>query len=71
MDMNYDPESNILSWEIAEGKIKNTKEFGNFLIHLGEKNKPVLIEILDASKFVGQTEKTLKRNEIEKAISTN
>lgn len=50
--MNYDAESNILSWELAKKtKITHTKEFGDFIIHLSKSNTPVLIEILNASNF--------------------
>ena len=55
--MHYEPEANIISWELADGKISHTREFGNFLIHLSPAGKPVLIEILDASKFIGQFDK--------------
>ena len=55
--MIYDPEANIISWELAKGPISHTREFGNFIIHLSKANKPILIEILDASKFVGQFDK--------------
>ena len=62
--MHYDIESNILSWEIAQGKIDHVKEFGNFLIHLSANNKPILIEILDASKFKGEISKGKKLKEL-------
>ncbi len=62
--MNYDAESNILSWEIAQGKIDHVKEFGNFLIHLSANNKPILIEILDASKFKGELNKKTNLKEL-------
>jgi uncharacterized protein YuzE len=47
----YDIDANILSIEVAKGKIANTKEFGNFIIHISANGKPLLIEILDASNF--------------------
>ncbi|MBU1350222.1 MAG: DUF2283 domain-containing protein [Patescibacteria group bacterium] len=62
--MIYDPESNIISWEIAKGDISHTREFGNFIIHLSKSGKPILIEILDASKFMGQFEKLKIRKEV-------
>lgn len=49
--MNYDAEANIMSWEIGTGKIARAKEFGNFIVHLSPAGKPILVEILDASKF--------------------
>ncbi len=67
----YDPESNILSIEIARGKISHAREFGNFIIHLSRANKPILIEILDGSKFVGQIEEIKKIKEIKKVLPAN
>jgi len=61
-----DPESNILSIEIAKGKITNTKEFGNFIIHLSSTGKPILIEVLDASKFVGKFDLIKELKDIKK-----
>lgn len=55
--MIYDPEANIICIEIAKGKIAGAREFGNFIIHLSAGGKPVLIEILEASKFMGQFDK--------------
>lgn len=55
--MFYDPEANIISWEIAKGEISHAHEFGNFIIHLSPLKKPILIEILEASSFIGQFDK--------------
>lgn len=56
-NMEYDIESNLMSIEIAKGEISYAAEFGNFIIHLSKSGKPILIEILDASKFIGQFDK--------------
>ncbi|MFA6306659.1 MAG: DUF2283 domain-containing protein [Patescibacteria group bacterium] len=55
--MQYDIEANIISWEIAKDPIDHAIDFGNFIIHLSKAKKPVLIEILNASKFAGQMDK--------------
>lgn len=52
--MIFDSETNILYWEVAKGKISHATEFGNFIIHLSAKGKPILIEILEASNFIKQ-----------------
>lgn len=65
--MQYDIETNILSWEIAKDPIDHALELGNFIIHLSKAKKPVLIEILNASKFVGQKDK-IKFEVIKKQI---
>jgi hypothetical protein len=55
--MRYDLEANIISWELTKDPIDYCLELGNFIIHLSKTRKPVLIEILNASKFVGQMDK--------------
>lgn len=55
--MHYDPEANLISWELAKGPIDHAIEVGNFIIHLSKAKKPVLIEILNASKFAGKMDK--------------
>jgi uncharacterized protein YuzE len=50
MNYRYDKEADIISWEIMEKEpIERAKEIGNLIIHLSPGNKPVLIEILNAS----------------------
>jgi hypothetical protein len=66
-NMQYDLETNILSWEITKDPIDHAIELGNFIIHLSKGKKPVLIEILNASKFVGQADK-IKLERIKKQI---
>ncbi len=71
--MIYDNETNIALIEISTGKIDNTVELGNFIIHVSKTKKPILIEILDASSFIGQfnknDDKILKN--IKKVIPAN
>lgn len=63
--MIYDPETNILSWEITKRPISHAVEFGNFIIHLSKSRQPILIEILDATKFIGQLGKIHDVKQIE------
>lgn len=58
--MKYDPDANIISLELSKDPIINTVEFGNFIMHLSPSGKPVLIEILNGSKFVGKLEQIKK-----------
>ena len=66
--MIYDEEANILCWEVAKGKINHAVEVSNFIIHLSQANKPVLIEVLDASKFFGQFNKIKNIKELKRII---
>ena len=67
--MIYDAEANIICWEIAKGEINHTREFGNFIIHLSGSGKPILVEILDASKFIGQIDKIKSEKTLKTAIT--
>lgn len=72
--MKYDIEANILSWEVGKGKISHAREFGNFIIHVSEAGKPLLIEIINASNFIGQIDKikNIKNiNKIKNIVTTN
>ncbi|NTW22286.1 DUF2283 domain-containing protein [Candidatus Falkowbacteria bacterium] len=68
--MQYDTESNIAWWELAADPIAQTKEFGNLIIHFSALGKPVLIEMLDASKFLGDFEKASASPKLKKFLST-
>ena len=52
--MTYDSETNIACVELSTGTIDHVVELGNFIIHVSKTKKPILVEILDASKFIGQ-----------------
>ena len=67
--MEYDIEANILSWEITKDPIEHAIELGNFIIHLSKAKKPVLIEILNASKFTGQMDKIKDVKNFKKQIA--
>jgi uncharacterized protein YuzE len=66
--MLYDPEANILSWELTQGPINHVREIGNFIIHVSGSGKPVLIEVLDASKFISQMEKLKNIKDIKQVV---
>jgi len=67
--MQYDIEANLISWEITKDPIDHCLELGNFIIHLSKAKKPVLIEILNASKFVGQMDKIKDIKNFKKQIA--
>jgi len=52
MKIRYDRDADILTLEISEEGIDHAEEAGPMIIHLSEDNKPVLVEILDASEFL-------------------
>jgi uncharacterized protein YuzE len=55
--ISYEPEADVLSWEISNKDIDSAKEIGNIVVHFNKNNTPVLIEILQASKFLKTAKK--------------
>jgi len=68
--MQYDAEANIAWWEIAADPITQTKEFGNLIIHFSALGKPVLIEMLNASKFLGDFERSSSNPQLKKLFTS-
>lgn len=60
--ITYDPEADILSWETGEpAKIDYATEMGNIIVHFTKGNKPILIEVLEASKVMRKTERVFEK----------
>ena len=63
--ISYEPEADVLTWEITDKPIDFAKEIGNVVVHFTKNNIPVLIEILEASKFLSKAENLiLKENKV-------
>lgn len=58
--LKYEPEADVLSWEISSLPIDYAAEMGSVIVHFSKKNVPVLIEILNASQWLKQSEKAFK-----------
>ena len=43
IELRYEPEADVLSWEINSDPIDYAKEMGNIVVHFSKKNIPVLI----------------------------
>lgn len=57
MKIKYDRDADVLTMELSDKSIDHAEEAGPMIIHLTDDNKPVLIEILDASKFLADLTK--------------
>jgi len=68
MKISYDREVDILTIETSHGDIDHAEEAGPLIIHLTEDNKPVLIEILDASDFLASLTKISARAASREAV---
>ncbi|MBU2576050.1 MAG: DUF2283 domain-containing protein [Bacteroidota bacterium] len=52
INFSYEPEADVISWELSDRPIVDAKEVDNIIIHFAQDNTPVLVEILEASKFL-------------------
>lgn len=63
MKIKYDRQEDILMVETAPGKIDHAEEMGPFIVHFTREDKPVLIEILDASDFLSLATKSSMKDQ--------
>jgi len=49
---SYELDADVLTWEVSSKPIDYAKEIGNIVVHFTKNNMPVLVEILEASKFL-------------------
>ena len=52
MKISYDRDVDILMIQIGEEKIEYAEEMDGIIVHFTKEDKPILIEILDASDFI-------------------
>lgn len=52
MRVSYDRESDVLLMEMSDEPIIHAEEAGPVIIHFGADNRPILLEMLDASEVL-------------------
>ena len=63
--ISYEPEADVLMWEVGKrGQIDFAEETGNVVVHFTKKGTPVLVEILEASKFLAVANGLLGKGKI-------
>ncbi len=62
--ISYEPEADVLIWEITDKPIDFAKEVGNVVVHFTKNNMPVLIEVLEASKFLAKAKSLVQKDKI-------
>ncbi len=62
--ISYEPEADVLMWEITDKPIDFAREIGNIVVHFTKSNIPVLIEILEASKFLVRAKNLVEKDKI-------
>lgn len=56
---SYDPEADVLSWDLSGKPIDYASEFGDVIVHFTKEGEPVTIEVLHAKEFVRTAEHTV------------
>lgn len=51
----YDKEDDVLMVFLGKGKIDDAQQTGNIITHLSSRGEVLLLEILEASKFLKET----------------
>jgi len=59
LKISYEPEADVLRIELRKGKLYDTIELGNFIIHLDKNLKPLYMEILKAKDFLLKTNQSV------------
>lgn len=59
--ISYEPEADVLTWELSDKDIYSAKEMGNVVVHFTKNDLPVLVEILDASNFLLQAKRLIHK----------
>lgn len=62
--ISYEPEADVLMWEIVDKPIDFAREIGNVVVHFTKNNIPVLIEILEASRFLARAKNLVEKDKI-------
>jgi len=62
--ISYEREADVLTLEVSKKSIDYAEMIGNVIVHFTKDNDPVLLEILEASKFLSEAENLLGRQHL-------
>ena len=64
--LKYEPEADVLSWEISHAPIDYAAEVGDIIVHFSKDHRPVLIEVLHARHFTRRAERLIGAKELDR-----
>lgn len=67
MNVKYYKEDDLLTVRLSKRQYKAAEKVGPFIIHYDKNRKPILLEILNASKLLLETSKALP-NEVRRKV---
>lgn len=59
--ITYEPEADVLRFEVGRGVVDYAQELGNVVVHFSRRGTPLYLEILEATKFIRESAKTLSK----------
>jgi hypothetical protein len=59
--VKYEPKDDILTYEVSNEPIDYAEEMDSVIVHFTKVGKPVILEILDANKFLSKHIRATKR----------
>ncbi len=62
MKVKYYADADLLSFKISNDPYKYARQTGDVIVHYSEAKEPVLIEIVNAAKFLKDSTKQLPKN---------
>lgn len=71
MKVKYSREEDILLIEVSDEPIEHAEEVGPIIVHFTKEEKPVLLEILDASEFLAEATKITMKPQSEGEIKAS
>ncbi len=61
MRISYEAKDDILMYEVSDEPIDYAEEMDSVIVHFTKTGKPVLLEVLDASRFLAKSLQATKR----------
>ena len=68
--LKYEPEADVLSWELSNATIDYAEEVGDMIVHFAKDHKPVLIEVVHAKEFMKTAENVVGIRRIHPEMAT-
>lgn len=69
MNIKYYKEDDLLTVRLSKRQYKVAEKVGPFIIHYDKNRKPILLEILNASKLLSETSRALPREVRKKVLA--
>lgn len=61
MKAKYYEDADLISWKVSRKPFEYATRSGDFVVHYSKNDEPVLIEILNASKFLKEANRMLPK----------